>query len=95
MIMEGEKFAEEDALVRKRQETLNSLSSLLYGVKSQLGDKEGLGGKLTAEDRKTLEEIVREEVDWVDEHGKDASLEDLEEKLAGGYDSIVLEYLFG
>ena len=90
MVMEGERFAEEDALVRKRQDTLNSLSSLLYNVKSQLGDKEGLGGNLTVEDRKTLEEIVKEEVDWVDEHGRDASVEDLEEKLAGGCHPVAL-----
>ena len=83
MIMEGERFAEEDALHRKRQETLNSLSNLVYGVKTQLADKEGLGGKLTEEDKKTLQVIVTEAVDWVDEHGKDAALEDLEEKLAG------------
>ncbi|KAJ2931321.1 hypothetical protein H1R20_g5861, partial [Candolleomyces eurysporus] len=82
MIMEGEKFAEEDALHRKRQETLNSLSNLVYGVKTQLADKEGLAGKLAEEDKKTLQAVVTEAVDWVEEHGKDASIEDLEEKLA-------------
>ncbi|KAJ3505454.1 hypothetical protein NMY22_g17582 [Coprinellus aureogranulatus] len=82
MILEGEKFAEEDALHRRRQEALNSLSGLVYSVKSQLGDKEGLGSKLTVEDKTALEEIIREEADWVDEHGKDASLEDLDERLA-------------
>lgn len=92
MIMDGEKFAEEDALHRKRQETLNSLSGLVYSVKSQLGDKEGLGGRLTAEDRILLEEIVKQEAEWVEEHAKDASLEDLEEKLAG---ECLLEMLGG
>ena len=83
MIMEGERFAEEDALHRKRQETLNSLSNLVYGVKTQLADKEGLAGKLAEEDKKTLQAVVTEAVDWVEEHGKDATIEDLEEKLAG------------
>ncbi|RXW15429.1 hypothetical protein EST38_g10433 [Candolleomyces aberdarensis] len=82
MIMEGERFAEEDALHRKRQETLNSLSNLVYGVKTQLADKEGLAGKLAEEDKKTLQAVVTEAVDWVEEHGKDATIEDLEEKLA-------------
>jgi heat shock protein 5 len=86
MILEAERFAEEDALHRKRQETLNSLSNLVYGVKTQLADKEGLGGKMTEEDKKTLQAVVTEGVDWVDEHGKDATLEDLEEKLAGTTD---------
>lgn len=83
MIAEGEQFAEEDALHRKRQETLNSLSSFVYGVKSQVADKEGWANKLVADDRKALEEMVTEGGEWVEEHGNDASLEDLEEKLAG------------
>ncbi|KAJ2916295.1 hypothetical protein MD484_g4077, partial [Candolleomyces efflorescens] len=82
MILEAEQFAEEDALHRKRQETLNSLSNLVYGVKTQLADKEGLGRKMNEDDKKTLQAVVTEGVDWVDEHGKDATLEDLEEKLA-------------
>lgn len=83
MVAEGERFAEEDAIHRKRQETLNNLSGLVYGAKSQIADKEGWGGKLTAEDKKSLEDILKEGVEWVEEHGKDASVEDLEEKLAG------------
>jgi len=82
MVAEAEKFAEEDDLQRKRIESLNSLSSFVYGVKTQLGDQEGLGGKISDEDKKTLLSTVKETTDWIDELGSSASVEDLEEKLA-------------
>jgi heat shock protein 5 len=73
----------QDEQQRKRIESLNSLSSFVYGVKNQLGDQEGLGGKISDEDKKTLLATVKETTDWIDEHGSTASVEDLEEKLAG------------
>ncbi|KAJ2923135.1 hypothetical protein H1R20_g13959, partial [Candolleomyces eurysporus] len=82
MVAEAEKFAAEDEAQRKRIEALNSLSSFVYGLKSQLGDQEGLGGKLSDEDKKTVLATIKETTDWIDENGSSASTEDLEEKLA-------------
>jgi heat shock protein 5 len=82
MVAEAEKFASEDEAQRKRIEALNSLSSFVYGLKSQLGDQEGLGGKLSDEDKKTILATIKETTDWIDENGSSASTEDLEEKLA-------------
>jgi heat shock protein 5 len=85
MIKEGEKFAEEDALHKKRTETLNSVSSFVYGLKTQLADKDGMGGKLSSGDKAQLQEIIKEGSEWIDEHSAEASLEELEEKLAGAF----------
>lgn len=85
MVAEAEKFAEEDEAQRKRIEALNSLSSFVYGLKTQLGDQEGLGGKVSDEDKKTILAAVKDTTDWIDENGSSASVEDLEEKLAGMY----------
>ncbi|EAU87549.2 hsp70-like protein [Coprinopsis cinerea okayama7 len=82
MVADAEKFAAEDEAQRKRIEALNALSSFVYGLKSQLGDKEGMGGKLADDDKKTVTEIIKDTTDWIDEHGQSASTEDLEEKLA-------------
>ncbi|RXW18644.1 hypothetical protein EST38_g7207 [Candolleomyces aberdarensis] len=82
MVAEAEKFAAEDEAQRKRIEALNSLSSFVYGLKTQLGDQEGLGGKLSDEDKKTVLATIKETTDWIDENGSSASTEDLEEKLA-------------
>jgi endoplasmic reticulum chaperone BiP len=73
----------QDKLQRKRIEALNSLSSFIFGLKDQIHDQEGLGGKLSSDDKKTLMAAVKEGAEWVEENGGDASLEDLEEKLAG------------
>ena len=73
----------QDELQRKRIETLNSLSSVVYGIKSSLNDQDGFGGKMSDEDRKTLLVTVKDAGGWIDENGTSASIEDLEEKLAG------------
>ena len=75
-----------------RIESLNSLSSHFYGPKTQVNDAEGLGGKLSDDDKKSLLDMVKETVDWIDENGASASAEDLEDKLQGSYTSRL--YLF-
>ena len=82
MVADAERFASEDEAQRKRIESLNSLSSFVYGLKTQLGDQEGLGGKLADEDKKTILKAVKDTADWIDENGSSASTEDLEEKLS-------------
>jgi len=82
MVADAEKFASEDEAQRKRIEALNSLSSFIYGLKNQLGDQEGLGGKISDEDKKTILATVKDTTTWIDENGSSASTEDLEEKLA-------------
>ena len=82
MVLEAEQFAAEDEAQRKKIEALNSLSSFVYGLKNQLGDQEGLGGKLSDEDKKTILATVKDATNWIDEYGSTASVEDLEEKLA-------------
>lgn len=82
MVQEAEQFAAEDEAQRKRIEALNSLSSFVYGLKNQIGDQEGLGGKISDEDKKTILATVKDATNWIDEYGSSASVEDLEEKLA-------------
>ncbi|KAJ7620567.1 heat shock protein 70 family [Mycena polygramma] len=82
MVAEAEQFASEDEAQRKRIEALNSLSSFVYGLKTQLGDQEGLGGKVSDADKKTILNAVKDTTDWIDENGATAGVEDLDEKLA-------------
>ena len=81
MVAEAETFAAEDEAQKKRIEALNSLSSYVYGLKSQLGDSDGLGGKLDSDDKKTLLDAIKETTEWIDSEGQSASADDLEEKL--------------
>ncbi|KAK0211240.1 heat shock protein 70 family [Desarmillaria ectypa] len=82
MVVEGERFAEQDKLQREQTEALNALSSFIYGLKSQMNDQEGLGGKLDTSDKKTVSEVIRKTIDWIEDSGPSATTEDLEEKLA-------------
>jgi heat shock protein 5 len=83
MVADAEKFAAEDEANRKKIEALNSLSSFVYGLKTQATDSEGLGGKLDSDDKQTILDAVKEATEWIEENGSSASVEDLEEKLAG------------
>src|SRR5258705_9472870 len=64
MVQEAEQFAAEDEAQRKKIEALNSLSSFVYGLKSQVGDQEGLGGKISDEDKKTILATVKDATSW-------------------------------
>jgi len=82
MVREAEEFAAEDDAQRKRIEALNQLSNSIFGIKSQLADSEGLGGKISDEDKKALLAAVKDANDWIESNGQDATAEDIEEKLA-------------
>ncbi|OAX43214.1 heat shock protein 70 [Rhizopogon vinicolor AM-OR11-026] len=82
MVQEAEEFASEDESNRKRIESLNALSSFVYGLKSQLADQSGLGGKLDDDDKKTILAAIKEATEWIDENGQSAATEEFEEKLS-------------
>jgi len=82
MVAEAEKFASEDEAQRKRIEALNQLSSFIYGLRTQVADEDGMGGRITPEDKKTIQDLIKETTEWIDENGASATAEDLEEKLA-------------
>ena len=46
MVREVKEFANEDEEQLKRIEALNSLSSFVFGLKNQIADQEGIGGKV-------------------------------------------------
>ena len=78
MINDAEKFAEEDKKVKERVEARNELESYAYSLKNQIGDKEKLGGKLSDEDKETIESAVNEQIEWL-EANQDAEGEDYQE----------------
>ncbi|KIL58290.1 hypothetical protein M378DRAFT_170815 [Amanita muscaria Koide BX008] len=81
MVAEAEKFAADDEAQRKRIEALNALSSFVYSLKTQVNDQDGLGGKISEDDKKTILNTIKETTEWIDSYGAEASTEDLEEKL--------------
>ncbi|KAK5973505.1 Endoplasmic reticulum chaperone BiP, partial [Trichostrongylus colubriformis] len=78
MINDAEKFADEDKRVKEQVEARNELESYAYSLKNQIGDNEKLGGKLDADDKKTIETAVEETISWL-ESNREASVDDLKE----------------
>lgn len=60
---------------------LTSPSDQVYSAEASVNDQEGLGGKLSSSDKKTLQTAIKEAKEWM-EANTDASAEDLEEQQA-------------
>jgi len=78
MINDAEKFAEDDKRVKERVEARNELEGYAYSLKNQIGDKEKLGGKLSSEDKETIETALEEHISWL-EKNHDAEIDEFKE----------------
>lgn len=77
MVNDAEKFKEEDEKLKGQVEARNALESMAYSLKNQLGDQEKLGGKISDEDKATMEEAIEKAIKFLDEHPS-ATTEELE-----------------
>ncbi|CAG0918834.1 unnamed protein product [Notodromas monacha] len=68
MIKDAERFADDDKKLKERVEARNEMESYAYSLKNQLSDKEKLGGKLSAEEKTKIEEILDEKIKWLEEN---------------------------
>nr|AAB58248.1 endoplasmic reticulum HSP70 homolog [Pneumocystis carinii] len=80
MIKEAEQFADEDRAQKEKIEARNSLESYVHTLKNQLKDTEGMGGKLSEEDKKTISDAVEETLKWLEQNSMTATTVDFEEK---------------
>merc|ERR1711865_109396 len=81
MIKEAEDYAEEDKKIKERIDSRNGLESYLYNLKNTLDDDEkGVSDNISAEDKKELQDMIDETLDWMDEN-PEADKEDYDEKM--------------
>nr|CDS20284.1 Heat Shock protein family member hsp 3 [Echinococcus granulosus] len=66
MIQDAEKFSDQDKQVKERVEVRNDLESLAYSIKNQVKDKEKMGGKLSDDEIKTIEDAADEAIKWME-----------------------------
>uniref|UniRef100_A0A0K0ERA5 Heat shock protein 70 n=1 Tax=Strongyloides stercoralis TaxID=6248 RepID=A0A0K0ERA5_STRER len=78
MINDAEKFAEDDKKMKEAIETRNELESYAYSLKNQVGDKDKLGGKLTDEDKTSIEEAIKRAIEFLD-NNKEATVDELKQ----------------
>merc|ERR1712228_390408 len=80
MVREAEEYAEEDKKVKERIDARNGLESYLYNLKNTLNDEEkGVADKMSAGDKKELQDMIDETLDWLDDN-PEADKEDYDEK---------------
>jgi len=81
MVREAEQYADEDRKVKDRIDARNGLESYLYNLKNTLEDDEkGLSDNISAEDKKELQDMIDETLDWMDEN-PEADKEDYDGKM--------------
>jgi heat shock 70kDa protein 1/2/6/8 len=78
MVKEAERFKEEDERMRKKIDARNALENYAYSLKNTLGD-EKVRGKISDEDKKSLEDAVGETIAWL-EKNHSAEVEEFEAK---------------
>jgi heat shock protein 5 len=78
MVQEAEEAAEDDKRSRQRVEARNQLENYAYQIRNILNDDEK-SAKLDADDKSTLEQAVKEAIDWSEENSN-AEKDDYDEQ---------------
>jgi len=69
MVADAERFADQDKAARRRVEAKSEFENYIYNVRNTIQDEEKVGDKLSAEDKETITEKVKEQMDWLEEAG--------------------------
>ena len=78
MVAEAEKFKAEDDAMKQKIEAKNQLENFCYSVKNTLNEQ--FAGKISADDKATIENTVKETLEWLD-NNQSASKEEYENKM--------------
>jgi len=78
MVQEAEEFAEDDKRTKQRIDGRNALESYCYQLKNTLDD-EDKPLDISEEDRETLDEAIKEALEWLDDN-QEAEKEDYDDK---------------
>ncbi|KYQ90769.1 heat shock protein Hsp70 family protein [Tieghemostelium lacteum] len=84
MVQEAADAADEDKAAKERVEAKNTLENYVYQIKNVITDTEKVGDKISEEEKKTIEDAVKETLDWInvnssaDKEEFDAQYKDLE-----------------
>lgn len=80
MVAEAEEFAEQDKEAKAKIDAKNSLEGMAYNLRNSIDDPEKLGEKISAEDKETISDAIKETLEWLDEQGETATAEDYSQK---------------
>lgn len=67
MVEEAEEFAEEDKRIKNRIDARNGLESYLFNLKNTVSeDDSSIAEKIKSQDKKELQDLIDESLDWLD-----------------------------
>merc|ERR1712004_162368 len=78
MVADAEKFAADDKKQAERIASKNGLESYAYQLKSTV-DEEKISEKISAEDKKAIQDKASEIIDWLD-NNQSAEIDEFEDK---------------
>mmetsp|Transcript_14351 Transcript_14351/g.28332 ORF Transcript_14351/g.28332 Transcript_14351/m.28332 type:complete len:662 (-) Transcript_14351:252-2237(-) len=79
MVNEAKEFEEEDRKLKEKIDAKNALESYVYNIKNTINDEDKIKDKLTDDDKETLENLVKEVTEWIDEN-QNSDKDEFEEK---------------
>jgi len=80
MIREADEYAESDKELKLKIDAKNALEGFAYNLRNTIESPEKLGDKITSEDKETLNDAIKETLEWLDEQGDTATAEDYQSK---------------
>ena len=82
MVEEAEKYAQQDQELKEKIEARNSLENYAHLLRGQLNDKSetGLGSKLDDDDKETLDDAIKETLEFIEDNFDTATAEEFEEQ---------------
>jgi heat shock protein 1/8 len=79
MVQDAEKYKSEDEEHQKKVEAKNSLENYAYNMRNSIRD-DNVGGKLSPDDKKNIEDAVQGVIDWLDQNQL-AEVDEFEDKM--------------
>eukprot|EP01083_Nonionella_stella_P057140 150135_1 len=81
MLKRAEEFAEEDAKIKETVEAKNGLEGYVFNLRNEVEKDDGMGGKMSTEDRDDVREAVKDTIAWLNSNAE-ADKEAFDEKKA-------------
>jgi len=95
MVEEAEKHADEDKKIKARIDARNALEGYAYSLKNTVGDSEK-SAKLSADDKKAIEDAVDEVISWLDDHQESEEEEyQAKQKELEGVANPIMKKMYG
>jgi len=91
MVNEAEKYKTEDEAIRKKIEAKNGLENYCYSMKNTLND-EKLKDKFTEDDKKVIEDTVKEGTQWLEgnQNAEATEIEAKQKELEAKFNPIMM-----